>query len=136
VAAGTSCAADWDDLWLPRHFLLPILEQESGDTGAFERSARRVITEFPRHWRAKALHLSRFVLGELSLTEFEAQPVRMFMRGRSILARALRAEYSGDRSAAANFYREYLSLPAGDRFSDSPKRDPLVERWAAFRAAS
>jgi hypothetical protein len=43
----------------------------------------------------------------------------MFMRGRSILARALHAEYSGARALAASAYR-----------------DPLVERWAAFRAGA
>jgi tetratricopeptide (TPR) repeat protein len=134
AAMATPCAAFWRDVWIPRHFLFPILERDRGDTKACQRSARRVIDELSGHWHGKAFHLARFVLGEVGLDEFEAQPVRMFMRGRSILARALRAEYSGDSAAAAHCYREYLSLPAQDRFSDSPLRDPLIERWAAFRA--
>jgi hypothetical protein len=134
AASEMPLAANTEDLWLARHFLLPILDRELGDEGAVERSARRVVADFPLHWRAKGLHLARFVLGETSLADFEAQPVRLFMRARSLLARALRAEYSGDRAAAAACYREYLNLPERERFSDSSRRDPLVDRWAAFRA--
>jgi serine/threonine protein kinase len=136
AAARTPCAAFWRDIWIPRHFLFPILERERGHAGACELSARRVIDELSAHWHGKGVYLARFMLGELELEEFEAQPVRMFMRGRSLFARALRAEYLGDRSSAANYYREYLSLPDADRFSDSPLGDPLIERWAAFRAGN
>jgi serine/threonine protein kinase len=134
AAAASPCAAFWGDVWLPRHFLFPILDRERGDTGACERAARHVIEAFSQHWNAKAAYLARFVLGEIELAQFEAQPVKMFMRGRSILARALRAEYVSDAPSAAKYYREYLSLPVRDRFSDSPLGDPLVERWAAHRA--
>jgi serine/threonine protein kinase len=134
AALDTPCAAFWSDIWIPRHFLFPILEREGGDAGACERSARRVIDELSIYWHGKALHLARFLLGEIDLAEFEAQPVRMFMRGRSLFARALRAEWSRDSSSAAHFYREYLSLPDDERFSDSSRGDPLLEHWAAFRA--
>jgi hypothetical protein len=134
AANGMPCAAFWDDLWIPRYFLFPILERELGDAEACRRSARRLIDELPGHFRAKGFHLARFVLGETEIAEFEAQPVRMFMRARSILARALRAEYLGAAASAASYYREYLSLAEQDRFSDSPHGDPVVERWAAFRA--
>jgi hypothetical protein len=134
AALAMPCAAFWGDVWVARYFLFPILERERGDAGACERSARRVINDFPDHWNAKGAYLARFVLGEIGLDEFEAQPVRMFMRGRSLLARALRAEHVKDAASAANDYREYLNLPYEHRFSDSPLGDPLVERWAAFRA--
>jgi serine/threonine protein kinase/tetratricopeptide (TPR) repeat protein len=134
AANETPCAAFWSDVWIPRHFLFPILERELGDAGACERSARHVIAECSTHWQGKGLHLARFLLGEIELTAFEAQPVRMFMRGRSLFARALRAEYLADRSSAAGYYREYLSLPDQDRFTDSVHGDPLFDRWAEFRA--
>jgi hypothetical protein len=133
-AAATPCAAFWDDLWLHRHFLFPILERELGDSDACERSARHVIANLPLHCRAKPLHLARFVLGEITLSDFEAQPVRLFMRPRSLLARALRAEYTQDRATAARFYCDYLSLPAQDHFSESSRGDPLVDHWALLRA--
>lgn len=134
AATDLPCAAFWGDIWLARYFLFPILEDESGNAGACERSARRVIHEFSLYWHGKGLYLARFLLGEIDLPEFEAQPVRMFMRGRSLLARALRAEWLRDSTAAASLYREYLSLPHGERFSDSPRGDPLLEHWAEFRA--
>jgi serine/threonine protein kinase/tetratricopeptide (TPR) repeat protein len=136
AADATPCSAFWSDVWIARYFLFPILERERGDAGACERSARRVIEEFPHYWHGKGEYLARFMLGEIRLDEFEAQPVRMFMRGRSLLARALRAEYVEDAASAAAHYREYLNLPYSHRFSDSPLGDPLVERWAAFRAGA
>jgi hypothetical protein len=132
-AAATPCSAKSSDVWIPRHFLLPILESESGDAQAFRRSVARVIDEFALHWRAKACYLARFVLGEIDLAEFEAQPVRLFMQARSALARALRAELLCEANAAVESYCEFLELPDRDRFSDSLWGDPLVERWAAFR---
>jgi len=134
AATALPCAAFWEDLWLHRHFLFPLLDRDLGDPEACTRHARHVIDHLPLHFRAKALHLARFVLGETTLAQFEAQPVRMFLRARSLLAQALRAEYTNDTDAAAVFYREYLSLPAIDHFSDSPRGDPLVDGWARFRS--
>jgi hypothetical protein len=88
-----------------------------------------------RHVYGKLFYTARFVLGEVSEREFESQPCRLFLRARLVFARALRAELQRERELARQHYGAYLELPYLERSVDSVRRDPLVQRWAEFRAA-
>lgn len=127
------CSALWGEVWLHRFFLFPLVERELGDEDALECALSRVLAEHPRHWFEKGRYLARFVRAEIPLAEFEAQPLGLLMRGRSIVARALRAERERNQSAAEAAYTEYLGLPSLERTPDSPRGDPLFERWARYR---
>lgn len=130
------CGAFWFDIWLHRFFLVPLMERELGDEGAPERSAQRLIDERAHHWFGKGSHLARFVLGEIGIQEFEAQPVQLYIRARSLFARALKADFVRDTAEAARSYTEYLALPARERTNDSARGDPVLERWAQFRSTA
>lgn len=51
-------------------------------------------------------------------------------------AKALRADWTGDRVEAARAYGAYLALPANRRAFHTPIRDPSAETFAAWRLRS
>jgi serine/threonine protein kinase len=130
------CAAIWPDVWVARYLLLPLADEMRGERGAFSASLKQALHERRTHWYGKLYHLARYVLGESSEAEFMAQPCRLYAATRLGFANALRAELLGDIEAARRAYRAYLSLPELERHLDSPLGNPLVDRWAAFRAGT
>jgi hypothetical protein len=134
LSAALPCSAYWDDVWVHRYLLFPLVDELSGDPGAFVRSLRESLERTRQHWYGKLWATGCFVLGDMSEAQFLDQPCRLFLQARLSFARALRAEAMGEHRDAAAHYRAYLSLPFLERSVDSIRRNPLIDRWASFRS--
>ncbi|HEV8245222.1 MAG TPA: hypothetical protein VGP93_05615, partial [Polyangiaceae bacterium] len=128
------CGAIWIDVWVHRFLLFPLADELLGDRGALERSLRQSISDRRAGWFGKLWFVARYVLGELSEADFLDQPCKMYVESRLLFSKALRAELAADHDTAREHYRRYLALPELERAIDSVRKDPLVERWAAFRS--
>lgn len=133
-ASSVPCGALWVDVWLHRHVMFPLADRWIRTTTSSESELRMASTVHAHKWHGKLRNLSLFIVGDVSLEEFTAQPCKLFIQARTILAQAFRAEYLEDVDAARTHYRRYLELPPIERKSDSARGDPIVEHWATFRA--
>ncbi|MBA3686001.1 MAG: hypothetical protein H0W72_12300 [Planctomycetes bacterium] len=93
------------------------------------------ITARGRFWfEQRPWHFAQYVAGRMEDAEFLAQPCRGFAPAMLAMAKALRADWMGDRSGAATAYATYLALPANRRAFYCPNRDPAAEALATWRA--
>jgi len=121
-------------VWVHRHVLIPLVDDLSGAAGSLGSTLRKSTVEFPHHWYGKLQYLAQFVLGDISETDFVTQPCRLYIKARTLLAQAFRAEFLANPEQARENYRKYLELHELERCSDSARGDPIVERWARFRS--
>lgn len=120
--------------WLFRHLLLPLLEREDGDPEAPTRALATIHREHRLHFVGVLWHMGALIAGQEDEAAFRAQPAQGLVEPALAVSRALRAEYAGDRAAARIAWEEYLAIPLHRRLWGELWGDPVLDRYAAWRA--
>jgi serine/threonine protein kinase len=123
-----------DDAIFPRYIMPGMLGALDGDAQAFARWTELLSTRKETH-QQWPWHLVSFVRGEIGEAEFRAQPVRVGIEGRLLMARALRAELGGDHGGALDCYRKLVALPFWQRQYQEVEEAYVAWRIAALGAA-
>lgn len=127
----------WEDIWFDRYFLVPLGRTRLlGESQAFRDSLDLVLKSYEHCFAGRAYFMAAHILGRISDKEFLSQPAKGSAAGRLYLARALRAEMSGDTEEAARAYTVFNSLKRHHRLIDSPLLNPSVVTFCEARADS
>lgn len=127
---------DWyqdEQLWLAHLLLRPFIAEAAGEQGAFDRGLQEVASRNRWHFTQRPWHCAQYILGRSDDAAFLAQPRSGNAPPLLALCQALRAERAGDRAAARAAYAAFLALPPHRRCLHQWYRDPVAERFAAWR---
>jgi tetratricopeptide (TPR) repeat protein len=134
ATAALPWTGSWPHSWFERAVVLPFIARANGDANAvpaaltWARGQRWLLHQRP--------YLAAGVItGEVSASDFLAQPYRPAVNGDLALALAIRHDLANEAKAAADGYRAWLALPVVQRGIDGMEGlgDPLMERFATWR---
>jgi len=120
-------------LWMAHLILRPFIAEVAGEQGAFARGLKAVTVGHRWHFMQRPRYCAEYILGGMDDAQFLAQPYHGNAAPLLVLCKALRAEHQGDAVAARAAYADFLALPPHLRCLHEWWRDPVVERFAAWR---
>lgn len=124
-----------DLLWCAELLIRPFLEEQAGKEGAFAAALDRILVDHRWHFAQQPWFCAAYLRGEIDEAAFLAQPRTGNAPALLAFCQGLGGEAAGDAAKALAGYRAFHDLPVHQRILHGSLRDPLVERFAAWRLA-
>lgn len=124
-----------DLLWCAELLIRPLLAEWAGQEGAFAAGLDRILAEHRWHFAQQPWSCAAYLRGDLDDATFLTQPRTGNAPALLAFCQGLAGDAAGDAARARAGYRAFQDLPVHQRILHGPLRDPLVERFIAWRLA-